>query len=139
MGIEKSTNVAGEITVVVDHDSVCAGDDGESHLTSFSVSASTTIAEFLQLLKSARYLASIQGGNATWLIECIAHNEKRCIGVVAQQWSTSQLLIPRDTLLVDLRSGSELLLSFRYRAQADPSDVFACLQAGQALSQRYAT
>ena len=139
MGIDKSINVAGEIKVAVDRDSVCAGDDGESHLTSFSVSASTTIGEFLQVIKVALYLASIQGGNATWLIDCISQNEKRCIGVAAQQWSTAQLLIPPDTLLVNLLSGSESLLYFRYWAQADPSVVFACMQSGQALPNRYAT
>lgn len=129
-------NFGKEIKIVVDRDSVCAGDDCDPHVQSFPVSAATTIGDFLQLIERSHYLASIQGGKATWLIDCASNKERRCIGVIAQQWAAPKLLVPPNTLLVDLLAGPELKLHFRYWAQADPATVFACVQSGQELPSR---
>lgn len=124
------------LTVVVDRDSVSAGDDTEPHIRLFSVSRSTTISEFLQVIKEVHFLASIQGGKATWLID-LAIKDKRSIGVVAQQWSEPRLLISADSRLIDLFADSEPKLHFRYWCQADPQLVFTCLQTGRQLPGRY--
>ena len=52
--------------IIVDRDSVCAGDDAFYHEMTFEVSESLTVAEFFDLVESHRFLASIIGNDVAW-------------------------------------------------------------------------
>lgn len=113
------------IDVSVDRDSVCAGDDCEPHRVSINVPATTTLGAFLQTLRDSHFLASIQGGEATWGIEYRSSGTTRSLGIVAQQWAIPRLLISPETLVADLMAGAEALLYFRYLSQSDPVEALA--------------
>lgn len=52
--------------IIVNRDSVCAGDDTFNHERTFEVPESLTVAEFFNLVESHRFLASIQGNDVAW-------------------------------------------------------------------------
>ncbi len=52
--------------IIVDRDSVCAGDDSFVHEMTFEVPESLTVAEFFNFVNSQRFLASIQGNDVAW-------------------------------------------------------------------------
>ena len=52
--------------IIVDRDSVCAGDDVFNHKMTFEVPESLTVAEFFNFVESHRFLASIQGNDVAW-------------------------------------------------------------------------
>ena len=52
--------------IIVDRDSVCAGDDLFVHEMTFEVPESLTVAEFFNFVNSQRFLASIQGNDVAW-------------------------------------------------------------------------
>lgn len=120
----------------VDRDSVCAGDDCESHEASFKASPTQDIMAFLEAAMRSSPLAGIAGGNATWLID-IAGYGKGCIGVMAQQWSSPQLLIPEQTMVGDLFGTEKPAVHFRYWCQANPEAVLEALKSGNVLPSRY--
>jgi hypothetical protein len=115
----------------LDRDSVCAGDDTESHESHLSLPLSATLADLLTAVSERHYLASISGGKATWLIQIAGR--KDFIGVIAQQWETPRLLLPAETKLSVLLSGTKPAVFFRYREQSDPELVFSCLASGNEL------
>ncbi|MES2461968.1 MAG: hypothetical protein V4671_15395 [Armatimonadota bacterium] len=123
--------------VLIDRDSVCAGDDTEPHQTDLRISPSATIADLLALVAQRHYLASISGGKATWLIE-VPGLPKSVIGVAAQQWNAPRLLIPSATpLSVLFPTDRKPSLFFRYWLQSDPDLVFSHLQAGKEPPDRH--
>src|SRR5690606_32429053 len=65
------------IRITVDRDSVCAGDDVISHEAMFSIGSSCNVFELLSAALRACPLASIAGGQATWLID--VPDSKNCI------------------------------------------------------------
>lgn len=52
--------------IIVNRDSVCAGDDAFYHEMTFEVPESLTVAEFFGLVESHRFLASIIGNDVAW-------------------------------------------------------------------------
>ena len=52
--------------IIVDRDSVCAGDDVFNHEMTFEVPESLTVAEFFDLVYRHRFLATIQGNDVAW-------------------------------------------------------------------------
>jgi hypothetical protein len=123
------------IRVTVDRDSVCAGDDVVSHEATFSVTSSCNLLELLSAAWATCPLASIAGGQATWLID--VSNSDACFGVMAQQWRQPKLLISAQTSAADLFMGKEPSLYFRYWCQSNPDAVFGALQAKTALPARH--
>lgn len=117
-----------------DRDSVAAGDDAESHERAVDLRADATVGEFLDLIRSAGYLASIAGGRATWLVE-VGGAGGRCVGVVAQEWEAPRLTVPAATPIASLLAGATV--HFRYWCQADPEAVFEAVAAGRELPGRY--
>lgn len=114
---------------------MCAGDDLDPpHEARFSIEAKDTLAEIISAIVGARYLASIVGGRATWIVEAAGET----LAVVAQQWESPKFLVdptgPVDT--DDLSEGSTGLY-FRHRGQADPRAVFESLRTGRPLPDRH--
>ncbi|CDF62025.1 hypothetical protein XFF4834R_chr25190 [Xanthomonas citri pv. fuscans] len=123
------------IQITADRDSVCAGDDCDSHRATFSIAASSNVLEVLAAAWRACPLAGIAGGQATWLLD-VAGSEN-CIGVMAQQWHQPRLLIHPETSATDLFKGKEPSLYFRYWCQSNPDAVFESIQTKAPLPGRY--
>jgi hypothetical protein len=123
------------IELEVDRDSVCAGDDCQSHIALLSVSAETALIEVLKLAQKACSLAVIAGGNATWLIDTQGYG-KGCIGVVAQQWAAPKLITEQNISAGQIWNGKGTLF-FRYWCQSNPSAVFEAIKSGGELPSRY--
>jgi hypothetical protein len=111
-------------------DSVCAGDDGDApHEWLVPVAPDATLADVARMLLNARYLASISGGRATWILQGAAP-----LAVLAQEWDEPRFLAAPESPIwsqVD-RSGRPHLL-VKYWLQADPDRVFASLAASEPL------
>ena len=52
--------------IIVDRNSVCAGDDAFGHEMTFEVPESLTVAEFFKFVEGHGFLASIQGNDVAW-------------------------------------------------------------------------
>ena len=52
--------------IIVDRDSVCAGDDVYGHEMTFEVPESLTVADFFDFVEGHGFLASIQGNDVAW-------------------------------------------------------------------------
>ena len=124
------------IELKVDRDSVCAGDDCQSHMAALSVPAETALTEVLNLAQKACSLASIAGGNATWLIDTQGYG-KGCVGVVAQQWAEPKLTIEKNITAGQIWNSSKGTLFFRYWCQSNPNAVFEAIKSGGELPPRY--
>ena len=55
--------------IIVDRNSVCAGDDVYNHEMTFEVPESLTVAEFFDLVESHGFLASIIGNDVAWILQ----------------------------------------------------------------------
>ena len=119
-----------------DRDSVCAGDDCESHERPFAIAPEATVAEVIDAALGACALASISGGNATWIVRAGGYDGTP-IAVVAQQWSAPRLLVSGTQTAGQLFSAREKAIFFRYWCQADPEAVHEALANGNPLPARY--
>lgn len=132
------TSLAESIVLMVDRDSVCAGDDCASHACSFSVPLAASLSELLYQAKKACRLASISGGKATWIVE-VGGYDGMPIAVVAQQWDEARALIPSATTVESLFANQQKQLFFKYWCQANPETVFDALVSNSPLPSRYAS
>jgi len=135
--VSHTPQVASELlSVTVDRDSVCAGDDCVSHAARFDIPGSASVLELLSAAWRASPLAGITGGRATWLIDAGGHGT-HCIGVMAEQWPAPKLTIPTTTTAEELFAGQPRALHFRYWCQSDPAAVFEALATGRELPPRF--
>lgn len=109
------------IHIILDRDSVCAGDDAFSHCIEFDIDSSDTISDLLKKVGEISYLATIQGGKATWVIS----NKKTEIAVIAQQSSSPRFLLDEKTSIRDFNlEGCSIRFHFKYYVQKDPEIVY---------------
>src|SRR6476660_9684717 len=104
--------------ISVDRDSVAAGDDVDLHLTTVDLPEDTPLAEVVAHILGSRFLASIAGGKATWVLE-----GGHPLAVIAQEWPEPRFLV--DASLPMRQYGSSL--RFRYLAQRDPDQAWLTL------------
>lgn len=55
--------------IIVDRNSVCAGDDVYGHEMTLEVPESLTVAEFFKFVEGHGFLAAIQGNNVAWELQ----------------------------------------------------------------------
>lgn len=92
----------------------------------------------IRQLYRASYLAAIAGGRATWILET-GERKGRPLAVLAQQWAHPRFLVePGVAVTAYVQSDTVPHLYLRYWCQADPEEVFDCLQRGEPLPDRYA-
>ena len=115
-------------------DSVAAGDDADApHEWHIEVSSTASLAEIVERIVSAHYLASIRTGKATWIIQ-----GDRPLAVVAQQWTEPRFVVDPGLPIRELVNPSgRPHVEARYWLQVDPELVFECLRAGRPLPDRY--
>jgi hypothetical protein len=106
-------------------DSVAAGDDIESHDAERDVDGRRPIERFVRELLRDRYLPSIQGGNATWIVR--TSRQGRAIALVSTKHGDPEPLRWIAGSDMDLLEVGDTL-HFEYAAQQDPAEVFATLQ-----------
>ncbi|GAB2875025.1 hypothetical protein [Streptomyces mayteni] len=118
----------GAIRITVDRTSVAAGDDALPHAETLDLPADATLAAVVSGLLARHFLATIAGGQATWILT----GADRPLAVVAQQWAEPRYLVeptlPIGSLAV---TGRGVTLLFRYWKQHDPERVLADLAAGR--------
>lgn len=117
------------VIVHVNRDSVHAGDDLESHAAKVEVDSESNIGNMLKDLKS-RYLPSIAGGAATWIVSC-SGNGPNPLGVLAQQWPEPRLRVLLETVVAQVLGSGRLSVTFEYWCQTDPAFVFERIAAGK--------
>ena len=122
------------LSLIIVRDSVCAGDDCDApHRVSIQIHLESTLAQVLEAIQNMGYLAQIDGGHATWIVE-----SDRPLAVMAEQWKTPRFLIAFETRIAACQtSDGSRPLFFRYWCQVDPDRVFDCLQAGRPLPDEY--
>jgi hypothetical protein len=125
---------AASLLITADRDSVCAGDDCESHERAFLAPLQASVETLIQLATHACPLASISGGEATWIVKAGGYDGTP-IAVLAQQWPQPRRLT--DDTVQDLFAAHEQRLHFTYWCQASPDAVFDALAAGTALPARH--
>jgi hypothetical protein len=123
--------------VSVDRDSVCAGDDCVSHEAGLVLPAEAGIGELLRQALRVCPLPSIEGGRASWLIASLGQ-EQGVIGVIAQQWTAPQLLLPQTCSVAEFYGDRRPTLYFRYWCQVPPESLLQALQSGRELPPRHA-
>jgi len=111
--------------VRVDRDSVAMGDDIHPHDETIELPDGTPLADVVADLLERRFLASIAGGRATWILVA-----DRPLAVVAQQWDEPRFLVDGSRPIRSFGAG-DVSLRFRYWKQHDPDAVFAELAAGR--------
>lgn len=121
-------------TITIWRDSVAAGDDVFApHELKIEIEENETIETTLGEILTRHYLASIQGGKATWIVV-----GKTALAVIAQQWAKPQYLIEKTLRTKDvLDDKNEWHLDFRYWGQADPDEVIESIKQGKPLPDRY--
>lgn len=124
------------IFITADRDSVCAGDDCDSHERSFVAPLGALMPELIQLATSACPLACIAGGEATWIVEAGGYDGTP-IAVMAQQWAAPRWLVPSSSCVESLFAQRKAQLFFKYWCQASPDAVFEALAANKPLPSRY--
>jgi hypothetical protein len=101
--------------IIATRDSVAMGDDiNAPHSKNFEFSDDLPILDVLLAILRSGYLASIQGGKATWS----AHSNIP-LAVLAQQWDCLKSLISEPITDLDVRN-SILHIHFSYHCQVDP-------------------
>jgi hypothetical protein len=119
---------------VVWRDSVAMGDDMDApHEWAVAIPPEAPIRSLVSKILERKYLATIGGGRATWIVE-----GKRPVAVLAQQWRDARWLVEADSPIMTLRrEGGRPDFKIRYWCQIDPEEVYACLLEGRTLPDRY--
>ena len=122
------------LALVIWRDSVAAGDDADApHEWMLPVESEESVSDVVDRIAGARYLASISGGLATWIIQ-----GDRPLAVVAQQWAEPRFLVDPALPIRDVVDRSARPhVQARYWCQVSPDRVFDCLRTGQPLPDRY--
>lgn len=106
-------------------DSVAAGDDGDApHHRDITLPDGIGMPAVVAAIAGARYLPSIQGGQATWSL-----TSRRPVAVLAQQWREPKMLFlldPDDLQQFDFANGT-LRVHATYHTQIDPDLVYRVL------------
>ena len=123
--------------LIVWRDSVCAGDDCDAPHELVLTAGTDSLRGVTDRLIEARYLASIAGGRATWIMQA-GDQAGRPLAVLAQQWLEPRFLVAPDAkVFTYLQSDAKPDLLLRYWCQVDPTKVFDCLQRGEPLPDRH--
>jgi hypothetical protein len=113
--------------------SVAMGDDAWApHTWAFPIDTLTMLGELAQIAIEGDYLASISGGQASWVLQTARSG--RPLAVVAQQWEVPRWLVDPAAYVIQVADIYDEQLErahlyFEYRVQADPDDVFQQVMA----------
>jgi hypothetical protein len=107
--------------IYINRDSVCMGDDMESHEVKMEINESTKLCELILKIIEMRYLASIGGGKATWVLKY--NNE--LLAIIAQEWREPKYLVNKEKKIYNLIGVcNKPEIYFEYILQENPDMVF---------------
>jgi hypothetical protein len=124
------------IKLIVDRDSVHAGDDMSSHEITMDVAEDMSIEKLLMSAVQKCVLPMISGGLGTWF-SYSESEPKQYLCVLAQQWEKPKFLVNPSTNVRTIFTGESAKLIFRYWCQVDPDLVFKSLLRNTGLPSRY--
>jgi hypothetical protein len=120
------------LKININRDSVCAGDDCDSHRVELEFDVKATIRDLVNRIKAINYLAPISGEKATWILMNIGDE----IAVLAQQWKSAKYFMSETTLLSELPSkDNQIELFFKYRGQWPPDTIYIEIAKNKELKQ----
>ena len=122
------------LALVIWRDSVAAGDDADApHEWLLPTESDASVGDVVTRIASAHYLASITGGEATWIIQ-----GDRPLAVVAQQWTEPRYLVDSALPIREvLNPSARPHVEARYWCQVSPDWVLDCLRTGQPLPDQH--
>jgi hypothetical protein len=122
------------VNIIVWRDSVAAGDDiFAPHEIKIKVEDDEGIKSALEKILATRYLPSIQGGKATWILV-----GRKPLAVLAQQWSEPRYLVASNSHTKDLvESESDHQLDFLYWCQVEPNEIMESIVQGKPWPDRF--
>ena len=113
------------VKIKFDRDSVCLGDDIDSHNVSFDVDEEMTIDDFIKFLYSKANIARIGGGEATWILQLRNGRFYIDIAVFAEQWNTVKYFSTTFFTtgeIIKIYNSNEFFA--KYLGQKDPEMVY---------------
>lgn len=123
--------------VRLQRDSVSMGDDvAAPHDATLNVE-NWSVKSIALAIINGRYLPLISGDKATWILRC-GDDGGKPLAVLAQQWTTPQLLVSESLSLLDMAcEPNPPLLFVQYYCQVDPQVVYHALQNSEPLPDPY--
>jgi hypothetical protein len=110
--------------IVVDRDSVCAGDDMQSHTAACPVPPDATIAELLEVAIKACQLPI---ENRPWIVAIAGMH----IGVFINTWGPHSFIIPIETKAEQLFNNNQRYIDFKGFRNPASNMVFDAFQMGE--------
>jgi hypothetical protein len=116
--------------IIVWRESVAMADDVFApHETKIKIENDETFESTLEKILATRYLPSIQGGQATWIVV-----GKNPLAVVAQQWSKPYFFVEATSQTKNLiEFENDHQLEFKYWSQVEPNKVIASIEQEKPL------
>ncbi|MBF0387547.1 MAG: hypothetical protein HQL20_06790 [Candidatus Omnitrophica bacterium] len=116
------------IKIYFNRNSVCAGDDVDSHIKEYEVPETLSIREIISFVIRENYLPKISGGKATWSVFSNVP-----LAVIAQQWVAPRFFWPAaENKRNELYSENGVLKFYiNYHGQLDPDLVVKVLEGIQ--------
>ena len=120
--------------IIVWRDSVTASDDiFAPHEIKIKDENDESIETTLEKILATRYLPSIQGGKATWILV-----GKSSLAVIAEQWSKPHFFVEPGAHTKSLiEFTNKCQLEFRYWCLVEPNEVAECIEQGKPLPDMY--
>lgn len=110
--------------VLIDRDSVAAGDDVFSHAFEHEVAPQRRVDQLVTELVENGYLPSISGGKACWIVRTQDGGQPLAVlSILGYEIDHLRFVARRPPKVADVGAS----LFFDYRAQQNPAEVFATL------------
>jgi len=116
------------IKIILTRDSVCAGDDFDGlHKKTLNLYPDESVNKLIDKIFEIKYLPTISGGKATWVVKTNAIN----IAVLAEQWNQVKYFID-DKLTLDKIGliDNKLNINIEYYSQIDPEYIYKEISKG---------
>ena len=107
------------INIKINRESVCMGDDIESHEKEITVSASISLKEFISKLQK-KYIPSVAGFIAIWLLKI---NDKNIC--LFNQSGNSILILDNEDKIID---NGNIVVFLKYYEQKDINELYNILK-----------
>ena len=107
------------ITIKINRESVCMGDDIESHEKEITVYSSISLKEFISKLQE-KYIPSVAGSIAIWLLKI---NDKNIC--LFNQSGNSILRLDKEDKIID---NGNIVVFLKYYAQKDINELYNILK-----------
>ncbi len=118
--------------IMVDRDSVCMGDDIDSHEKTIKITRSMKLSDFIEMIINLRYLPYISGSKATWVVR---HKNKPLAVIGLKEYETyisdyeTKFITGNIDLAELLKDDSEKKIGFGYYAQEDYLLIYKKMKA----------